>query len=177
MCIRWAFFHGLYSRRNALIASSPIHQTQNYTQNGKQKKKSQAIKTNRNISYVEARKLIAPQLSQTYAQAVKPSTVTTTQTDENITKIVCQPLKLLQPLVYIPKQIMTSKIPVVSKSSTTTQANLLPSTSSVTVTSSSESQPSIPLIDTTPATSNIVFLHLIKHYLHIQFINVYTLTS
>ncbi|GFX44407.1 uncharacterized protein TNCV_1394281 [Trichonephila clavipes] len=121
----------------------------------KTEKEIQAIITNRNISYVETRKLIAPQLSQTYAQAVKPSTVTTTtQTDENITKIVCQILKLLQPLVSIPKPIMTSKIPVVNKSSTTTQANLLPSTSSVTVTSSSESRPSIPLIDTTPATSN-----------------------
>ncbi|GFW08720.1 cilia- and flagella-associated protein 20 [Trichonephila clavipes] len=121
------------------------------------KKKIQAIKTDRNISYVEARKLIPPQLSQTYSQAAKPSTVsTTTQTDENITKIVCQPLKLLQPLVSIPKPIMISKIPVVNKSSTTTQANILPSTSYVTVTSSSESQSSIPLIDTTPIISNSV---------------------
>ncbi|GFT09269.1 hypothetical protein TNCV_5061611 [Trichonephila clavipes] len=49
---------------------------------------------------------------------------------------------------------MSSQIPTVTKSSTTTQANLLPSTSSVTVTSSSESQPPIPLIDTAPTTSN-----------------------
>ncbi|GFU58994.1 uncharacterized protein TNCV_4125761 [Trichonephila clavipes] len=46
----------------------------------------------------EARKLIAVQLSQTYAQAAKSSTATTTtQTDENITKVTCPPLKLLQP--------------------------------------------------------------------------------
>ncbi|GFW62980.1 hypothetical protein TNCV_4453281 [Trichonephila clavipes] len=45
---------------------------------------------------------------------------------------------------------MSYKISKVIKSSTTTQANLLPSTSSVTVTSSSESQPPIPLIDTAP---------------------------
>ncbi|GFW62975.1 uncharacterized protein TNCV_4453231 [Trichonephila clavipes] len=56
----------------------------------KTEKEIQSIKTKRNIMYVEARKLIVPQLCQTYAQAAKPSTVTTTtQTDENITKIVC----------------------------------------------------------------------------------------
>ncbi|GFU46489.1 putative RNA-directed DNA polymerase from transposon BS [Trichonephila clavipes] len=42
----------------------------------KAEKEIQAIKTNRNISYLEARKLIAPQLSQTYAQVAKPSTFT-----------------------------------------------------------------------------------------------------
>ncbi|GFT15706.1 uncharacterized protein TNCV_4986141 [Trichonephila clavipes] len=48
----------------------------------KSEKEIKTIKTNRNISYVAARKLIVPQLSQTYAQAAKPSTVTTTiQTD------------------------------------------------------------------------------------------------
>ncbi|GFT82709.1 putative RNA-directed DNA polymerase from transposon BS [Trichonephila clavipes] len=60
-------------------------------------KEIQAIKTNRNISYLEARKLVTPQLSQTYAQVTKPSIATsTTQTDENITKIKCPPLQLLK---------------------------------------------------------------------------------
>ncbi|GFT26284.1 uncharacterized protein TNCV_263401, partial [Trichonephila clavipes] len=75
-------------RRNASIVHSLTPLTQNSVLNGKAEKEIQAIKTNRNISYLEARKLIAPQLSQTYAQVAKPSTATsTTQTDENITKI------------------------------------------------------------------------------------------
>ncbi|GFX16420.1 hypothetical protein TNCV_601431 [Trichonephila clavipes] len=49
---------------------------------------------------------------------------------------------------------MTFEIPTVTKTSTSSQAHLLPSTSFVAVTTSSESQPSISLIDTVPATSN-----------------------
>ncbi|GFX10164.1 hypothetical protein TNCV_1865621 [Trichonephila clavipes] len=96
------------------------------------------------------------------------------------------PLKLLQPLISVPKPTMSSGILTITKSSvaqpvwwlrpsacnrvgsgsnpdnkhtttttkssTSTQAHLLPSTSSVAATSS-ESQPHIPLIDTAPATS------------------------
>ncbi|GFW64575.1 uncharacterized protein TNCV_3513971 [Trichonephila clavipes] len=121
----------------------------------KTEKVIQVIKTNRNIPYVNARKLIAPHLSQSYAQVTKPSTATTTtQTDENITKIVCPPLKLLQPLISVPKPTISSSVPAVTKSSTSTQAQLLPSTSSVTVTSSSKSQSLISVIDTAPSTSN-----------------------
>ncbi|GFX25312.1 hypothetical protein TNCV_1274721 [Trichonephila clavipes] len=69
-------------------------------------------------------------------------------------KILSPPLKLLQPLIYVPKLTISSSVPAVTKPSTSTQAQLLPSTSFVTVTSSSESQPSIPLIDTAPITSN-----------------------
>ncbi|GFV20355.1 hypothetical protein TNCV_4141161 [Trichonephila clavipes] len=84
-----------------------------------------------------------------------PSTVTiATQTDEIITKIVCPPLKLLKLLIPIPKPTMSSKIPTVIKSSTTTQGNLLSSTASARVTSPSESQPPISAIDTAPTTSN-----------------------
>ncbi|GFY04682.1 uncharacterized protein TNCV_419381 [Trichonephila clavipes] len=115
----------------------------------------QVIKTNRNIPYVEARKLIAPQLSQSYAQVTEPSTTTTTkQTDENITKIVCLPLKLLQPLKLVPKPTISSSVPAVNKSSTSIQAEILPSTSSVTVISPSKSQPSNSVMDTAPITSN-----------------------
>ncbi|GFW23172.1 uncharacterized protein TNCV_3802721 [Trichonephila clavipes] len=115
----------------------------------KTEKEIQVIKTNRNIPYVEERKLIAPQLFQSYAQVTKPSTATTTlQTDGNITKIVCPPLKLLQPLITISKPTISSSVPAVTKSSTSTQAQLLPSTSSVTVTSPSKSQPPNSLIDT-----------------------------
>ncbi|GFU57348.1 hypothetical protein TNCV_3635331 [Trichonephila clavipes] len=52
---------------------------------------------------------------------------------------------------------MSSGIPTVAKSSTPTQAHLLPSTSSVAIPTSSESQPPIPLIHTAPATSISMF--------------------
>ncbi|GFS86214.1 putative RNA-directed DNA polymerase from transposon BS [Trichonephila clavipes] len=62
-------------------------------------KQIQEIKTNKNLSYVEARKLIVPQQSQTYAQVAKSSTMSTTmQTDEKITKIICPPLQCLKPV-------------------------------------------------------------------------------
>ncbi|GFU59102.1 RNase H domain-containing protein [Trichonephila clavipes] len=121
----------------------------------KTEKEIQVIKTNRNIPYVEARKLIAPQLSQFYAQVTKLSTTTTTtQTDENITKIVCPPLILLQPLISVPNPTISSSVAAVNKSSTSTQAELVPFTSSVTVASPSKSSPPNSVIDTTPTTSN-----------------------
>ncbi|GFX35189.1 uncharacterized protein TNCV_2331291 [Trichonephila clavipes] len=146
----------LYTESSALLQVPESHSSDSkLCQKWKTEKEIQTIKTNRNISYVEARKSVVPQLSQTYAQAAKPSIVTTRiQTDENITKIVCPPLKLLIPLVSLSKPTMSTKTPVAIKSSTTSQANLLPSTSSVTITSSSESQPPIPLIYTVPTTSN-----------------------
>ncbi|GFV70107.1 uncharacterized protein TNCV_3714841 [Trichonephila clavipes] len=62
-------------------------------QKWKNEKQIQEIKTNKNITYVEARKLIVPQTSHTYAQAAKSSNKnSSTQTDENITKIKCPPL-------------------------------------------------------------------------------------
>ncbi|GFV03609.1 uncharacterized protein TNCV_1024281 [Trichonephila clavipes] len=74
----------------------------------------------------EARKLILPQISQTYSQATKSSiTTTTTQTDDSITKIVCPPLKLLQPLTAVSKPTMPFKIPILTKSSASTEAQLL----------------------------------------------------
>ncbi|GFV72594.1 uncharacterized protein TNCV_4937701 [Trichonephila clavipes] len=95
-------------------------------------KQIQEIKTNNNISYQEARKLIATQLSQTYAQVAKSSTATsTTQTDENITRIKCPPLQLLQPLLSVPQPNKYPSITSASTSSSTTQANLLPSVSSI----------------------------------------------
>ncbi|GFT24799.1 uncharacterized protein TNCV_2618651 [Trichonephila clavipes] len=118
-------------------------------------KEIQTIKTNRNISYIEARKFITPQPSKTYAQVAKSITVNnSSQTDETITKIVCPPLKLLQPLITISKPIMSPSVPAVIKSSTSTQAELVPSTSSVTVASPSKSQIPNSVIDTAPTTSN-----------------------
>ncbi|GFT05195.1 putative RNA-directed DNA polymerase from transposon BS [Trichonephila clavipes] len=108
----------------------------------KAEKQMQEIKTNKNITYIEARKLIAPLLTLTYSQAAKSSiTSTSTQTDENITKIKCPPLELLQPASSNSKQNKTTPIPTVSTSFSSTQAHLLRSTSTI-----SKSQPPIPKI-------------------------------
>ncbi|GFT10012.1 uncharacterized protein TNCV_1114671 [Trichonephila clavipes] len=93
------------------------------------------------MSYQEARKLMAPQLSQTYAQVDKSSTATsTTQTDENITQMKCPPLQLLQPLLSVPQPNKYPSITSVSTSSSTTQANILPSASSIKPTTEIESR-------------------------------------
>ncbi|GFX86953.1 putative RNA-directed DNA polymerase from transposon X-element [Trichonephila clavipes] len=90
-------------------------------------KQIQEIKTTKNISYPEARKLIVPQLSQTYAQAAKSSTLNnSTQTDENITKIKCPSLKLLPPL----SSKQRTHIPTAITTSSSVQTQLLPSISS-----------------------------------------------
>ncbi|GFV44351.1 RNA-directed DNA polymerase from mobile element jockey [Trichonephila clavipes] len=118
-------------------------------------KETQTIKTNKNISYIEARKFITPQPSQTYAQVAKSINVnSSSQTEETITKIVCPPLKLLQPLITISKPNMSSSVPAVTKSSTLTQAQLVPSTSSVLIASPSKSQPTNSLIDTVSTASD-----------------------
>ncbi|GFY25661.1 uncharacterized protein TNCV_2487811 [Trichonephila clavipes] len=95
-------------------------------------KEIQTLKTNKNI-YLEVRKLIGPQPSQTYAQAAKSITVNNyTQTDENITKIKCPPLQLLPPLSSVPQPNASPSIPTVSTSSSTPiQANLLRSATSI----------------------------------------------
>ncbi|GFV67966.1 putative RNA-directed DNA polymerase from transposon BS [Trichonephila clavipes] len=121
----------------------------------KVEKEIQAIKTNRNISYLEARKLIAPQLSQTYAQVAKPSTVTsTTQTDENITLIQCPPLQLLQPLLSVPQPDKSNSVSTLSSA---TQADLLPSTFSIAATIS-EPPHLIPVSDTLLSTTSNMFI-------------------
>ncbi|GFV36752.1 uncharacterized protein TNCV_2649951 [Trichonephila clavipes] len=103
----------------------------------------------------EARKLIVAQLSQTYAQAAKTSTLNnSTQTDENITKIKCPPLKLLEPLSSKPRPNISISAPDVSRSSSSTQAQLLPSTSSIAATNS-EPQPPIPTSNDAPSTNDM----------------------
>ncbi|GFW30053.1 hypothetical protein TNCV_1696681 [Trichonephila clavipes] len=84
------------------------------------------------------------QLSQTYAQAAKPSTIsTTTQTDLNITDIICTPLQCLKPLSSEKQMSSTSSlIPVASTSSSLTQVQLFPSASPIVP---CESQPHILL--------------------------------
>ncbi|GFY34477.1 uncharacterized protein TNCV_2821631 [Trichonephila clavipes] len=117
----------------------------------KSEKQIQEIKTNKNISYLEARKLIPLQQSQTYAQAtISSKQSATTQTDENITKIKCPPLNLLQPLR---KPNISPNTPVVTISSST-QAQLLPSISSIAATNS-EPQPPIPTSNDVSSTNEM----------------------
>ncbi|GFU54013.1 uncharacterized protein TNCV_246441 [Trichonephila clavipes] len=107
-------------------------------------KQIQKIKTTKNISYPEARKLIVPQLPQTYAQATKSSTLNnSTQTDENITKINCPPLKLLAPL----SSKQRTNIPTAINTSSSAQTQLLPSISSKKSTISNP-QPPTPMSKT-----------------------------
>ncbi|GFU47420.1 putative RNA-directed DNA polymerase from transposon X-element [Trichonephila clavipes] len=107
-------------------------------------KQIQEIKTTQNISYPEARKLIVPQLPQTYAQATKSSTLNnSTQTDENITKINCPPLKLLAPL----SSKQRTNIPTAIATSSSAQTQLLPSISSKKSTISNP-QPPTPMSKT-----------------------------
>ncbi|GFS72310.1 uncharacterized protein TNCV_1827211 [Trichonephila clavipes] len=78
---------------------------------------------------------------QTYAQVAKSSTATsTTQTYENITQIKCPPLQLRQPLLSVPQPNKYPSITSVSTSSSTIQANLLPSASSIKPTTEIESR-------------------------------------
>ncbi|GFT38375.1 uncharacterized protein TNCV_3064291 [Trichonephila clavipes] len=117
----------------------------------KTEKQIQEIKTNRNITYLETRKLIVPPISQLYAQATKSSKVSaTTQTDENITKIKCPPLKLLQQPSSLPKPNISPSIPSTSASSA--QADL---TSTSPIEAISESEPVNPISNNVPSTSNI----------------------
>ncbi|GFV92112.1 uncharacterized protein TNCV_1895481 [Trichonephila clavipes] len=91
-------------------------------------KQIQEIKTNKNISYPEAH--------------------------ENITKVKCPPLKLLQPLSSKPRANISISTPDVSTSSSSTQAQLLSSTSSIS-TSNSESQLPIPTSNDAPSNNDM----------------------
>ncbi|GFU10863.1 hypothetical protein TNCV_3278771 [Trichonephila clavipes] len=83
------------------------------------------------------------QLSQTYAQATKPSPISvTTQIDENITKIKCPPLNLLPPLSSPPKPNISLYSPAASKLSSS-QTQLLPSISSIAPTVSHPQPPTL----------------------------------
>ncbi|GFX24532.1 RNA-directed DNA polymerase from mobile element jockey [Trichonephila clavipes] len=100
-------------------------------QKWKIEKQIQEIKINKNISYFEARRLIVPQLTQTYAQAARPSTISTaTQTDSNLSNIICPPLQCLTPISSKnPLPGTSSSVSTFSTSSSSTQGNLLPSPS------------------------------------------------
>ncbi|GFS88916.1 transposable element Tcb2 transposase [Trichonephila clavipes] len=68
-----------------------------------------------------------------YAQALKPSTIsTTTQTDSNITNIIYPPLQCLKPVSSAkPMPSTSSSLSTVSTSSSSTQAHLLSSSSAI----------------------------------------------
>ncbi|GFT49174.1 hypothetical protein TNCV_2860231 [Trichonephila clavipes] len=72
-----------------------------------------------------------PELTQTYAQAARPSTISTaTQTDPNLSNIICPPLQCLTPISSTnPLPGTSSSVSTFSTSSSSTQDNLLPSPS------------------------------------------------
>ncbi|GFX92371.1 RNA-directed DNA polymerase from mobile element jockey [Trichonephila clavipes] len=123
-------------------------------QKWKIEKQIQELKTNINISYFEARRLIVPQLTQTYAQAARPSTISTaSQTDPNLSNIICPPLQCLTPISSKnPLPGTSCSVSTFTTSSSSTQDNLLPSPSSILPTIQSESLLQIP-IPTTTTTS------------------------
>ncbi|GFS55181.1 uncharacterized protein TNCV_4799291 [Trichonephila clavipes] len=113
------------------INCSELHQSDSkLCSEWKLEKKIQEIKTSKNISYPEARKLILPHSDVT----------------EN---------NWAPPQASVPKPTMPSKIPTVTKSSTSTEAQLLPSASSAAATSS-ESQPPVPFVITTSSLHLLV---------------------
>ncbi|GFV36064.1 hypothetical protein TNCV_345801 [Trichonephila clavipes] len=89
MCFCWTFFHRLYSKAEVYqLFSEPHPSDSRFCPKWKIEKQIQEIKTNKNLSYPEARKLIIPQKTQTYAQVVKTLTISTaTQTDDKITQM------------------------------------------------------------------------------------------
>ncbi|GFW15742.1 uncharacterized protein K02A2.6 [Trichonephila clavipes] len=107
------------------------------------------------IGIGEARKLLVPQPSQTYAQITKPTAIsTTTQTDPNITNIICPPLQYLKPVSSEnPMPSTSSSMSTVSTSSSCTQENLLPFPSAIIPTIQRESLLKIPIPITTTTTS------------------------
>ncbi|GFV38561.1 RNA-directed DNA polymerase from mobile element jockey [Trichonephila clavipes] len=124
-------------------------------QKWKIEKQIQELKTNRNISYFEARRLIVPQLTQTYAQAARPSTISTaSQTDPNLSNIICPPLQCLTPISSKnPLPGTSSSVSTFSTSSSSTQDNILPSPSVILPTIQGESLLQIPIPTTTTTTS------------------------
>ncbi|GFS91987.1 uncharacterized protein TNCV_1931541 [Trichonephila clavipes] len=121
----------------------------------KTEKEIQTFKTNKNISYLEARKLIGTQPFQTFAQAAKSITLNNyTQTDEYITKIKCSPLQLLSPLSSVPQPNASPSIPSASTSSSTTHANLLPSATSIKPTPQIQSRLPAPISASAAAPDN-----------------------
>ncbi|GFU79748.1 hypothetical protein TNCV_970281, partial [Trichonephila clavipes] len=96
-----------------------------------------------------------PQLTQTYAQAARPSTISTaSQTDPNLSNIICPPLQCLTPISSKnPLPGTSSSVSTFSTSSSSTQDNLLPSPSGILPTIQGESLLQIPIPTTTTTTS------------------------
>ncbi|GFW52426.1 hypothetical protein TNCV_2796841 [Trichonephila clavipes] len=98
--------------------------------------------------------LIVPQFTQTYAQAARPSTISTaTQTDPTLSNIICPPLQCLTPISSKnPLPGTSCSVSTFSTSSLSTQDNLLPSPSGILPTIQGTESHS----HTTPATLNSV---------------------
>ncbi|GFX99995.1 uncharacterized protein TNCV_1340941 [Trichonephila clavipes] len=116
-------------------------------------KQIQEIKTNKNISYSEACKLIVPQISQTYVQVTKPLPISTsTQTDPNLTNIICPPLQCLKSLFSEKQMSSKSSLMPVASTSSSTQVQLFSSASPIIPSIPCESQP--PILNSNASTDN-----------------------
>ncbi|GFW54689.1 uncharacterized protein TNCV_787911 [Trichonephila clavipes] len=105
----------------------------------------------------KCQRLIVPQLTQTYAQAARPSTISTaTQTDPNLSNIICPPLQCLTPISSKNPWPNTSSSVFTFTSSSSTQDNLLPPPSGILPTIQSESLLQIPIPTTTTSPGNIL---------------------
>ncbi|GFS95892.1 uncharacterized protein TNCV_2259511 [Trichonephila clavipes] len=157
MYFRWAFFHGLYSREKCVNCTQSHPSDSKLCQKWKIEKQIQELKTNRNISYFEARRLIVPQLTQTYDQAARPSIwyPQLPQTDPNLSNIICPPLQCLTPISSKnPLPGTLCSVSTFSTSSSSIQDNLLPSPSIILSTIQSESLLQIPIPTTTTTTTS-----------------------
>ncbi|GFX38929.1 uncharacterized protein TNCV_747081 [Trichonephila clavipes] len=103
----------------------------------------------------KCQRLIAPQLTQTYAQAARPSTISTaTQTDPTLSNIICPPLQCLTPISSKNSLPGTSSsVSTFPTTSSSTQDNLLPSPFGILPTIQGESFLQIPIPTTTTTTS------------------------
>ncbi|GFU99426.1 uncharacterized protein TNCV_3193481, partial [Trichonephila clavipes] len=150
-----------HSSTDCTLEQKCVNCTQSHTsdsklcQKWKLEKQIQELKTNRNISYFEARRLIVPQLTKTYAQAARPSTISTASlTDPNLSNIICPSLQCPTPISSKhPLPGTSSSVSTFSTSSSSTQDNLLPSPSGILPTIQSESLLQIPIPTTTTTTS------------------------
>ncbi|GFT78479.1 putative RNA-directed DNA polymerase from transposon BS [Trichonephila clavipes] len=127
----------------------------------KTEKEIQTIKTNKNISYFAARKLIAPQFSQTYAQVAKPSIATSVSLllkTSNFLPSASSIKPTTQTESRLPERISSAAAPDnslnTSASSLSTETRLL-KTSNKFAALSTEIQSLVPQVHLLPSTSTV----------------------
>ncbi|GFW95717.1 putative RNA-directed DNA polymerase from transposon BS [Trichonephila clavipes] len=85
----------------------------------------QEIKTYHNVSYFEARPLIVPQLTQTYAQATKPPTISTFLPSRHLRLLKKKSTSSLSGIVPTIQSESLLQIPIPTTTTTTSPGNIL----------------------------------------------------